>query len=157
MTRWKGPQQLYGGPWYGNDVERVIFERGAKRHFPSVQGMTRTSGPKAGRAYAFTIEVPHYEQRHVEVLFPKNAPTLAKIATDGPTDSPHRYEENQLCIWFPDDPDGSKWVFDDGLLVLFGLIVAHLFREAWWRETGEWLGPGVGHPVQTRQEGATAA
>jgi hypothetical protein len=31
-------------------------------------------------------------------------------------------------------------VIEDGLLVLLGLIGLHLFREAWWRETGEWPG-----------------
>jgi hypothetical protein len=49
-------------------------------------------------------------------------------------------------MWYPQDPDAHRWVFEDGLLVLLGLIAAHLFREAWWRETGEWLGPEAGHP-----------
>jgi hypothetical protein len=153
MTRWQGPGR-YGGPWYGNDFRRTIFELGAKQHFPSLKGVTRTSGPKAGHTYTVTIAVPHYEQRRVEVLFPKNAPTLAKITADGPTDSPHRYEEDHLCIWYHDDPVENRWLFNDGLLVLLGLIAAHLFREAWWRETGEWLGPEVHH---RSQEGASAA
>ncbi len=42
-------------------------------------------------------------------------------------------------------PAKNRWVFDDGLVTLLGHIAAHLFREAWWRETGEWLGPEVGH------------
>jgi len=36
-------------------------------------------------------------------------------------------------------------VLRDGLLCLLGMITAHLFREAWWRETGEWLGPTAAH------------
>jgi hypothetical protein len=36
-------------------------------------------------------------------------------------------------------------VFADGLLVLLNYIQAHLFREAWWREKGEWLGPEAPH------------
>ena len=40
MSKWKGPHR-YGGPWYGNDVNRVYFERGAKRHF--------TTLPRIGR------------------------------------------------------------------------------------------------------------
>ena len=35
--------------------------------------------------------------------------------------------------------------FHDGLLVLLNYIQAHLFREAWWREKGEWLGPEAPH------------
>ena len=145
MTRWQGARR-YGGPWYGNDVRRVCFERGAKRHFPTLQGMTCTSGTKAGRHYKAIIDVPHYEPRHVEIFFLRSAPSFAKITADGPTASPHRYNTHQLCIWYPDDPDEKRWVFEDGLLILLGLIAAHLFREAWWRETGEWLGPEAGHP-----------
>ena len=157
MTRWKGPRRRYGGPWYGNDVQRAIFERGVRRHFPSLQSMTRKSGPRAGRAYNVTVNVLHYEQRRIEILLSKNAPTLAKITSDGPIDSPHRYEGDRLCIWHPDDPDENKWVFDDGLLVLLRLIALHLFREAWWRETGEWLGPEAGHPALPSQERESAA
>jgi hypothetical protein len=142
--RWPGAWR-YGGPWYGNDVQRVRFERGATRHFSTLRGVTRTFGPKAGRMYQVSMTVPHYELRHVEVFFSKRLPTLVAITADGPTDSPHRYNTHRLCIWYPDDPDEYRWVFEDGLLVLLGLIVAHLFREAWWRETGEWLGPEASH------------
>jgi hypothetical protein len=155
VTRWNGPRR-YGGPWYGNDVQRAIFDRGAKRHFPSLKAVTRTSGPKAGRTYTVTIDVPHYERRRVEILFPKDTPTLAKINAIAPTDSPHRYQENQLCIWHPEDSVENRWVHNDGLLVLLGLIAAHLFREEWWRETGEWLGPEAGHTGQLSHDGAIA-
>jgi hypothetical protein len=36
-------------------------------------------------------------------------------------------------------------VFEDGLLALLNHIQAHLFREAWWREHGVWLGPQAPH------------
>jgi hypothetical protein len=49
-------------------------------------------------------------------------------------------------MWYPDDPKENRWVFEDGLLALLGHISAHLFREAWWRETGKWPGPESGHP-----------
>ena len=145
MTAWKKPWR-YGGPWYGNDTQRVCFERGAKRHFSTLTGLTRTSGLKAGRSYRVTLAVPHYEPRHVEILFPKRTPSLPKITANSPTDSPHRYNTHELCIWYPQDPDQHRWVLKDVLLVLLGLIATHLFREAWWRETREWLGPEAGHP-----------
>lgn len=146
MSRWKGPRKRYGGPWYGNDKWRAVFERGAKQQFPILRGTTRKSGSKAGRTYKVLLDVPHYERREVEIFFSKQTPPLAKITADGPTDSPHRYGDGKLCIWYPDDPVNEKWVVEDGLLMLLGLIIAHLFREAWWRETGEWLGPEKGHP-----------
>ena len=146
MSRWKGPRKRYGGPWYGNDKWRAVFERGAKQQSPTLRGTTRKSGSKAGRTYKVLLDVPHYERREVEIFFSKQTPPLAKITADGPTDSPHRYGDGKLCIWYPDDPVNEKWVVEDGLLMLLGLIIAHLFREAWWRETGEWLGPEKGHP-----------
>ena len=146
MSRWKGPRKRYGGPWYGNDSRCAFFEHGVKQQFPTLRGITRKSGSKAGRTYKALLDVPHYEQRQVEIFFSKQTPSLAKITADGPTDSPHRYSERELCIWYPGDLDSEKWVVEDGLLMLLGLIIAHLFREAWWRETGEWLGPEKGHP-----------
>ena len=144
MLRWPGSGR-YGGPWYGNDVLRVRFERGATRHFPTLRSVTHTAGSRAGRMYKVIITVPHYEQRHVQIFFVKRQPVHADITVDGPTSSPHRYSPHRLCIWYPGDVDEHRWVFEDGLLVLLGLIEAHLFREAWWRETGEWLGPEAEH------------
>jgi hypothetical protein len=79
-----------------------------------------------------------------------------------PEGSPHRYGPRRLCVWYPSDPDQQKWVFDDGLLMLINLIQAHLFEEAWWRETGgrddgEWLGPEAPHdppkdPVEEHED-----
>ena len=39
----------------------------------------------------------------------------------------------------------KPWRFSPGLLALLDAVRAHLFREAWWREHDEWLGPEVGH------------
>jgi hypothetical protein len=57
-------------------------------------------------------------------------------------------------MWYREDPPEEKWVFEDGLMMLINYIQAHLFREAWWRETGEWLGPAVSHgpPKEEMQE-----
>jgi hypothetical protein len=93
--------------------------------------------------------VPYYEPRHVEIRF-EHWSRVPRIFVDGRS-SPHRYKDNShcLCIWHPQDPPEQRWVFEDGLLVLINHIQAHLFREAWWRETGEWLGPEAPHsPVK---------
>lgn len=103
------------------------------------------TGSKAGRLYTVTLGVPHYEARRVEVHFASITPRRPVVRVDGPTDSPHRFAEDELCMWEPGDPDEQRWVFDDGLPALLGLTITHLFREAWWRETGEWLGPEAPH------------
>ena len=54
-------------------------------------------------------------------------------------------------MWYPKDPVDSRWVFVDGLLALIGLVMAHLFREAWWRETGEWVGEEVPHGPEDKE------
>jgi hypothetical protein len=126
------------GPWYGRDRDRILFERQA-RGFPGLRSV------KGGGTYRIQIEVPHYEHRQVEIQFRKGSQT-PHIFADGPI-SPHRFDDDDgsLCIWCWKDPDEKCWVFREGLLVLINHIQAHLFREAWWRETGEWLGPEIRH------------
>jgi hypothetical protein len=89
--------------------------------------------------------VPYYEPRNVEIRFEKGSPRTPRVFVDGPTDSPHRYPDGSLCMWYPWDPPEQRWVFSDRLLVLLNYIQVHLFREAWWREKGEWLGPEAPH------------
>lgn len=81
----------------------------------------------------------------VDVLFRKASPSTPRVRADGPSESPHRYPDGSLCIWYPHDSIDSRWVLEDGLAHLLGLTALHLFREAWWRDTGEWLGPEAPH------------
>src|SRR5207237_15432 len=94
------------------------------------------------------------EGRAVESCF-TDWSRVPKVFVNGPAESPHRYGDGSLCMWYPPDPPEQKWVHSDGLLVLLNYIQAHLFREAWWRETGEWLGPEAPHarPKEPVSEG----
>lgn len=121
------------------------FERNVNSYFPEISRSTVTSGCDAGRRYRLVVDVPHYEARHVEILFQKQSPKVPRVKVDGPKESKHRYPGGYLCMWYKDDPLENRWDFDDGLLALIIHIIAHLFREAWWRETGEWLGPEIEH------------
>ena len=67
----KGPRSRYVPPWYGLDIQRIRFERGVKKHFHTLIGISRTTGSKAGRTYVVTINVPHYEPRQVRIFFAK--------------------------------------------------------------------------------------
>jgi hypothetical protein len=92
--------------------------------------------------------VPGFESRHVTIEFNESLSWAPKVYADGPSGwnaSPHRYGKHRLCIWYPSDDNERRWVPDDGLLSLLGMTAHHLFKEAWWRETGgrnagEWLG-----------------
>jgi hypothetical protein len=100
-----------------------------------------------------TIDVPFYETRAVTIRFNTRGAT-PYVLVDGPCESPHRYDDGTLCMWFPADSTDHVWSFHDGLLDLLDTIVGHLFREAWWRETGEWLGPEVPHHPDRAEEAA---
>lgn len=141
------------GPWYGDERRRLLYEYAARRTVPRLKARTLTSGSRAGRAYTVVLDVPYYEPRRVEVLFPKAAPHSPRVKADGPTRSKHRYGRDRLCMWDPNGPIAERWLFEDGLTALLGLTAAHLFREAWWRETGEWLGPEVEHPSLPAEPG----
>jgi hypothetical protein len=70
----------------------------------------------------------------------------------------HTYGRGRLCMWYPDDPPEKRWRKSDGLLKLIDTAVMHLFKEYYFRETGEWLGdevhrPGPKTPGRDRSEG----
>lgn len=128
--------------WPHRISDRLRFERGARAAYPGLRGgpTKRTTGFR----YVATVDVPYYEPRTVTITFPAKRRTPTVFA-DGPPQSPHRYDDGSLCMWHPGDPPSMQWRFDHGLLDLLDAIRAHLFREAWWREHREWLGPEVGH------------
>jgi hypothetical protein len=106
-----------------------------------------------GWLYRLTVPVEGYDPRRVDILFEGPVGRVPTVWADGPG-SPHRYGDDSLCIWYPKDPPERRWVFDDGLLALISQVTVHLFKEAWWRETGgdvrtgatgEWLGDEAPH------------
>jgi hypothetical protein len=140
------------GPWYGEERERVLFERDARSQFPTLRRqLKQLDGQGPGCSYLVQIDVWFYQTRCVEVFFSQHGiGEVPVILADGPKDSPHRFgdfERQRLCVWYQDDPAELRWTHQDGLLHLLQLVRAHLFREAWWRETGrgEWLGPQAPH------------
>lgn len=97
--------------------------------------------------YEALVPVNGYEPRHVAVEIGRLGEHVAVFA-DGPVLSPHRYHDRggrRLCLWYPSDPASQRWVSTDGLVALFALAAAHLFREAWWREHRQWLGEEAPH------------
>jgi hypothetical protein len=103
-------------------------------------------GLKASIVYTLEVDVPEYKARRVEVRF-RNSYKFGfpHVYVDGPTDSPHRYRGGELCLWEPTDPPENTWEPRDGLFELIRQIKLHLFKEAWWRESGEWLGDEIRH------------
>ena len=144
MARKRGKQS--GGPWYATFRKRHIFERNASDEYPSLRVKNCRLGHKLWRQYNVNIFLEHYDvTRAVTIKMFNNSGKSPEVTVDGPEDSPHRYANGQLCMWYPNANNTERWIFRDGLLHLLVMVEAHLFREEWWRETGEWLGPERGH------------
>ena len=106
---------------------------------------------KGDYQYKVKVQVPHYGERNIRIRF--SGADIPSIFADGSKESPHRYKDGSLCMWYPQDPIEHRWVFADGLISLIGLTIIHLFRESWWRETGEWLGEEVLHgPIRNKEQ-----
>jgi hypothetical protein len=134
------------GPWYRDGRELSPFDWGVRSKVPSLKRFIDGKGLR----YDLTVEVPYFEPRRVTILFRPDYPSPT-VTVDGPTNSPHRFRGGALCMWYYMDDASSKWVRSDKLLALIGVIVRHLFKEAWWRETGKWLGPDVAHDQKTEE------
>lgn len=118
------------------------FDREAKKHFPFLNKRVIKTNKGRKIEYKLTLDVRCYGKRKIRILIDNLSP---KVTCDGPARSKHRYRDGSLCMWYPNDSDEDKWVFEDGLLNLIRMIEAHLFREAYWREKGVWLGPEHDH------------
>jgi hypothetical protein len=125
---------------------RLRFEGAARSQHPTLTVTSTGRGHDAEVVYRLTIDVPEYESRKVIIRLRNGfEPYAARITVDGPTDSPHRYGKDRLCIWHPDDPPELTWTASDGLGELISHVAIHLFKEAYWRETAEWIGPEAPH------------
>ncbi len=137
-----------GTCWTEDLVLRARYERPAREAYPDLRHrrVQRRVGPVD--VYTVAVPVPGYDPRTVTVEVERGQPNTVAVYADGPTDSPHRFgdrDRHRLCIWHPRDPDDRRWVPEDGLLALLGMTATHLFKEAWWREHGEWLGHEAPH------------
>ena len=145
-------------PWYSDMRARLRFERGARQRYPDLSVSATGRGRGAEVIYRLTVEMPQYGTRRITIrLINGFEPHGSQITADGPTNSPHRFSSDALCIWHPDDPPEQKWEGEDGLLELINQAVIHLFKEAYWRETGEWLGPEAPHAVAKDPDNRRAA
>lgn len=143
--------------WYENIQLRGRFERGIRTAYPNV---SITPGWR-GRDVIYVVKaaIPEFDDREIEVLVKgKQAePFTVHVRSDSTTKLKHTFgpiegsndERERLCIWYPDDPVGQRWVWRDGLVALFNLSRVHLYKEAYYAKHEVWLGPEAPHPVKT--------
>lgn len=136
------------GSWYDDFRYRLRFEGAARTAFPSMSVSRTGKGRKAGSVvYTLYVSVPEFNDRRLVriALWNDRCATVQSVTADGPTESPHRYSDEALCMWYPKDGVDQRWVADDGLLRLIRCTQVHLFKEAYWRRYGEWPGPEAPH------------
>lgn len=137
-------------PWWRRDVvARGRMAASIRIRYPEI----KVSSSSRKLSYELDLEVETYEARRVTIIFDVDyLPEGVRIFADGPEDSPHRFDDNSLCIWRREDPPELRWLSDKHRLVgLIEMTRRHLFREAYWRETGEWLGPET-HPGEEDED-----
>lgn len=98
-------------------------------------------------AWRVPVTVPVYDEEYVLriELDERHAVRVTAEGWRGPMR--HTFGANRLCMWYPKDPLDRQWNRGDGLLKLVDTAVAHLFKELYFRETGEWLGEEVHRDV----------
>ena len=143
------PRSYNPGPWYGRFRDRLRFEGAARMNVSGLRSRPRRPG--RGWQYVLSVDPPGCPTTTVRIDFALPSPHVPRVTVDGPTDSPHRYEDNSLCMWYPRDPIDRRWTFSDGLIQLIGLIQVHLIREHLWRRTGRWYGDEAPHPTRDKR------
>lgn len=114
-------------------------------------------GKKTGSVvYTLHVPVPEFNERRLIriALWNDSRATIQSVMADGPADSPHRYKDGALCMWYPKDGPDQKWVAEDGLLSLIRFAQVHLFKEAYWRRYDEWPGPEAPHKADEARQAA---
>ncbi|MEO3936820.1 hypothetical protein V3N99_08690 [Dermatophilaceae bacterium Soc4.6] len=122
--------------------------------YPDLRVRRRRAERSWIHVYTATVAVPGYPSRVVTAEFDRRLASHPEVYADGPTESPHRFDGRggtRLCVWYHSDPPERRWVPDDGLLRLFGMVQTHLLKEAWWRESGQWVGDEAPHPARPDQ------
>jgi hypothetical protein len=138
--------------WFENEVTRLRFEHRARLLHPDLSRVRVGRGLDAVIVYRLRVEVPEYDARRIQLELPDYPePCLKRALADGPTESLHRFDAQELCLWHPRDEEGETWLAKDGLMPLIEHVRIHLFKEGWWRETGEWLGPEYPHPSREKE------
>ena len=82
--RGNGPRKGFAGPWYGQDRERLRFEREARRAYPHMRTKVVTNVAEAGYRVLLGVEVPYYGPRRVEIRFTPSAPTVTAATRNSP-------------------------------------------------------------------------
>ena len=135
------------------------MEAGIRPRYPGVE----VSKTAKSLSYELELDLEVYEPRRIRIVFKADEPaSCVEVFSDGPTESPHRYGERRLCMWYPADPPELRWLPEHRLVGLIEMARLHLFREEYWRRAGgwdggKWLGPEIHPGEEDAEESANEA
>jgi hypothetical protein len=130
--------------WFDDIPTVIIFERAARREFAALKH--RELRIPRRLIYELPVVIPGYDrERQVRIEFPAAPTAWPRITVDGPSDSPHRYGDGALCMFYPGDPVDRRWTLSDGLAALIDTIAVHLFQEEDARHGHGWSGEEAPH------------
>lgn len=138
--------------WFARPAPRLFFLAELRTAGATARVAVPQRRYRGGFAVRCNLAPPGVGRRAVTITFAAGSPEVPRVFVDGPTDSPHRYGDGSLCMWYPFDLPGQRWSRRDGAGALLGHIAGHLVREEWWRRTGEWAGDEAPHDNVTGQE-----
>jgi hypothetical protein len=97
-------------------------------------------------AWLVRVSVPVYgETFDLRIELGEGRPVRVVAENWSGTPMRHTFGQNELCMWYPGDPADRRWQREQGLLALVDTAMTHLFKELYFRETGEWLGEEAPH------------
>lgn len=102
-----------------------------------------------GRTDPVPVLIEFRPRRYFETAQGRDGRDFPVVYAGEMNDSPHRYGDGSLCLYYPDDPPEQRWTHDKNLAVLIVLVQDHLFLEDAYADTGEWMAPQAEHGSPT--------
>jgi len=82
------------------------------------------------------VAVPIGPPRQWHHRYPREP--LARVVKADARPVPLMYLVGGLCLWYPDDPEALRWIWEKGIDDYLRILRRHLWYEEFWRRTGFW-------------------
>lgn len=90
--------------WYARPAPRILFQHQLAACGVPVRVVRPPRPHRGGFALAVRLHLPDIPKQTVTIVFGPVASLVPHVYSDGPSESPHRYRDESLCMWYPGDP-----------------------------------------------------
>ena len=111
-----------------------------------------------GEVQILTPEGKFKEHRlHIECYgdYPQTAPRVYReggFPPSGRWRPPHLYNDDSLCLFYPEDAPDRGWTVQDKLSTVVAWACEWLHAYEYWRRTREWPGRAASHCKKVRRK-----